>query len=58
MILHNHSPALSHFIVFCSSAFNSCLVCESTGLHLVLVFMEIRGKASGGDNNIMLHFVL
>lgn len=36
MFLHIHSPALLHYLCFCSSAFTSCLVCESTGLHLIL----------------------
>lgn len=43
-------------LFFCSSAFTSCLVCESTGLHLILVLMEMCGAAPGGHNN-MLHLV-
>lgn len=51
MFLHIHSPAMLHcYSFFCSSAFTSCLVCESTGLHLLLVLMEMCGVAPGGHN--------
>lgn len=36
---------------FCLSAFTSCLVCESTGLHLILVLTVMFGAAPGGLNN-------
>lgn len=42
-----HSPA-SVELFFCSSAFTSCLVCESAGLHLILAFMGMFAEASGG----------
>lgn len=46
-VLHIYSPA-SVELFFCSSAFTSCLVCESAGLHLILVCMGMFAEASGG----------
>lgn len=46
-VLHIHSPA-SVELFFCSSAFTSCLVCESAGLHFILVFLGMFAAASGG----------
>lgn len=42
---------------FCSSAFTSCLVCQPTGLHLILVLMEMCGAGPGGSNMMnVFHF--
>lgn len=61
IFLHIHSPALLHccYLFFCSFAFTSCLVCESTGLHLILVLMEMCGAGPGRcyNNNICYIFV-